>query len=413
MPLFGARRFESLLAENPARGAASRFSSVVFHLLLFMAVKRKQCLFETMQFFWPMKTVTKSLRTKPSRLKGVNAWFPRRTYENMRGEKSLRMSSEYDDFYDVFPERDYRRHDTSKILLLIIIGVLASFLILVSLYHVDLQSRYLRLEENYLELDSELSGLKSLRDELLLRVSQLEKEVSFMRESYDNLLLQYQVSEALRINHLLEDYYDEVRSLKDIPPRRGRNPDYVQQVRFMAELAKHSLGRTYWPALEERFYELSGEHSYAAASRKMDEVFKLIGVKDSDTPVERIEKILRFINNNIRYEHDYDDVFLAPLETLAFRSGDCDDYAILAAALFDKAGIDSAIGVFTNGTIEHAMVLVHLDTLSPYGFHYYQDLTHMGLASGRWILIEPQATIDRQYDKGWFNQWRLLAAAEV
>ncbi|MBO3840148.1 MAG: transglutaminase domain-containing protein [Thermoproteota archaeon] len=326
------------------------------------------------------------------------------------------MSAEH--IYGVFPEYRYRRRDRSKIILSIIVGILASFLVLIAFRHInlqleysDLKSEYQRLEENYLKLDSELSSLKSMRDSLLLRIDQLEGEVSSLRESYNDILFQYQVSEALRINHLLEDYYDEVRSLKDAPWRE--RDSYSEQVRLMVELAKHSLGRMYWPTLEERFYELSGEYSYVVAMRKMSEVFKLTGVGDTDTYVERVEKILNFINKNIHYENDYKNKFLAPLETLAFRSGDCDDYAVLAAAFFEKAGINSAIGIFTNGTVEHAMVLIRLDNLSPYGFHYYQDLTSIGLSPGRWILIEPQATIDRQYDPDWFNQWRLQAAAEV
>lgn len=326
------------------------------------------------------------------------------------------MSAEH--IYGVFPEYRYRRRDRSKIILSIIVGILASFLVLIVFRHInlqleysDLKSEYQRLEENYLKLDSELSSLKSMRDSLLLRIDQLEGEVSSLRESYNDILFQYQVSEALRINHLLEDYYDEVRSLKDAPWRE--RDSYSEQVRLMVELAKHSLGRMYWPTLEERFYELSGEYSYVVAMRKMSEVFKLTGVGDTDTYVERVEKILNFINKNIHYENDYKNKFLAPLETLAFRSGDCDDYAVLAAAFFEKAGINSAIGIFTNGTVEHAMVLIRLDNLSPYGFHYYQDLTSIGLSPGRWILIEPQATIDRQYDPDWFNQWRLQAAAEV
>lgn len=326
------------------------------------------------------------------------------------------MSTEH--IYGVFPEYRYRRRDRSKIILSIIVGILASFLVLIVFRHInlqleysDLKSEYQRLEENYLKLDSELSSLKSMRDSLLLRIDQLEGEVSSLRESYNDILFQYQVSEALRINHLLEDYYDEVRSLKDAPWRE--RDSYSEQVRLMVELAKHSLGRMYWPTLEERFYELSGEYSYVVAMRKMSEVLKLTGVGDTDTYVERVEKILNFINKNIHYENDYKNKFLAPLETLAFRSGDCDDYAVLAAAFFEKAGINSAIGIFTNGTVEHAMVLIRLDNLSPYGFHYYQDLTSIGLSPGRWILIEPQATIDRQYNPDWFNQWRLQAAAEV
>lgn len=315
--------------------------------------------------------------------------------------------------YEYVPFQEYRKRDRSKTILLVAVVVLISLLTLVLFYNLNLISRYQRLEEDYLKLYSESSNLKLEKDSLLIRIGRLEEEVSSLKESYNTLLLKYQVSESLRINRLLADYYDEVRSLTEASPRRDGGSNHLKQARFMAELARHSLGRAQWPALESRFYEVSGEHSYIMAMRKMDEIFKLIGIKDTDTYVERVKKILSFITSNIHYEKDYDNVFLAPLETLAFRSGDCDDYTILAASLFEKAGINSAVGVFTNGTVDHAMVLIRLDSLSPYGFHYFQDLTSMGLSPGRWILIEPQATIDRQYDPKWFNQWKLQAAVEV
>jgi hypothetical protein len=51
---------------------------------------------------------------------------------------------------------------------------------------------------------------------------------------------------------------------------------------------------------------------------------------------------LDFIYTHISYEEEIDDVFLAPVETLGFKSGDCDDFSILAAAFFEEAGIDAA-----------------------------------------------------------------------
>jgi len=40
------------------------------------------------------------------------------------------------------------------------------------------------------------------------------------------------------------------------------------------------------------------------------------------------------------------------------------------------------------------MVLVHLEDLLGYHYWYYSDLTDKGLKEGRWIIIEPQMTID-------------------
>lgn len=325
----------------------------------------------------------------------------------------MRMSDEYGEtMEEEFPA--YPRYSRNRaFLLFIVIGIFASALVILLYLHIDLQTKYRRLDDDYLELNSEFLNLKSLQDSLFLRIGRLESNLTSLRESYDQLLANYRVSETLRISHLLEDYYDEVRSLNTDVPGGGRSQDYEEDARFMADLAKHSLGRKYWPSLENRYYELSGEHSYATAMRKLDEVYALIAIEPRDTPIERIEKILLFVNENVYYERDYDNVFLAPLETLAFSSGDCDDYTILVATLFEKAGMNSGVGIFTNGTIDHAMVLLHSDTLSSYGFRFYQDLTSMGLSAGEWIIIEPQATIDRQYDLDWFNQWRIQAAADV
>jgi transglutaminase-like putative cysteine protease len=188
-------------------------------------------------------------------------------------------------------------------------------------------------------------------------------------------------------------------------------------INFMANLTKHSLGRTYWPSLEDRYFQYTREHSWTTAIRKLEAVYAFIGIKPEDASIERIKRILHFINDNVHYQVDYDNVFLSPLETLVFRSGDCDDYTILAATLFEMAGIDAAVAIgtvtYANETTRHAMVLIHMDNLGPYGFHSYDDLTGMGLSSGRWILIEPQYTMDKQYDPGWFNRWKIEVAADV
>jgi len=58
------------------------------------------------------------------------------------------------------------------------------------------------------------------------------------------------------------------------------------------------------------------------------------------------------------------------------------------------------------------MVLVHLEELTGFSYHYFSDLTRLGLKEGKWIVIEPQKTIDYQSD-AWTEQWTLLVAAPL
>lgn len=103
----------------------------------------------------------------------------------------------------------------------------------------------------------------------------------------------------------------------------------------------------------------------------------------------------------------------APVETLCFKSGDCDDFSNLGATLFEAVEIDSAIGFFSNNQSEyHAMALVQLDALYGYGSWHYDDLTSYGLGAGNWIIIEAQLPIDSQ-DDSWIAQWGLDVAAAL
>ena len=119
--------------------------------------------------------------------------------------------------------------------------------------------------------------------------------------------------------------------------------------------------------------------------------------------------------NNIEYSEDINNEFLFPIEVLTYRSGDCDDFSILASTLFEYVGIESAIGFFTNESedYDHCMVLVNLPDLDYYGYWYYDDLTNQGLSQGRWIIIEPQATIDMQVEDDLISKWGMIAVAEI
>jgi hypothetical protein len=216
----------------------------------------------------------------------------------------------------------------------------------------------------------------------------------------------------------LESYYDYLR--QELGPTGTKywweevDSDYWQtSVDFAANLALHDIWRIYWPFIEEDYYGVMGEYSYDTAYSKILEVLSYIEIHPDDSAIVALQKILAFTNQYIHYELEVNDVFLAPVETLGYKSGDCDDFSILVSALCDEVGVESAIGFFVNEYDQyHAMILVNLNDLGGYDYFYYDDLTHGGLDPGRWIIIEPQATIDLQ-GTSWIEQWTLFAVSEL
>jgi hypothetical protein len=293
-----------------------------------------------------------------------------------------------------------------------------SFAELESLY-TDLNTSYCNLEFRWKELAIDHSTLEDHYDSLEAIYHYLQNSHDSLQSSYDYIQRRYEVERALRIGNSLESYYDYLR--QELGPTgveewwwsRYSESRWQTQVDFAANLALHDLRRIYWPAIEEDYYEDVGEYSYDTARRKIDDILGLLEVRTYDTASVKTRKILEFVSLHIHYETEVNDVFLAPVETLGFKSGDCDDFTILTAALLEDMGIDSAIGFFSNENDEyHAMVLVHLEGLVDYGYWYFSDLTHRDLDEGRWIIIEPQLTIEDQGDD-WISQWDLLVAADL
>jgi len=296
------------------------------------------------------------------------------------------------------------------------------------------------LETSVGHLEEENSALEAEKTSLQLELTETEASLSSLQANYEELdefyetlyetyertyndytdsLLDLQIEQVLRIGNSLESYYDSLRS--GLGPTGSDNwwwtpteSIWQMEVEFAVNLAQHDLWRIYWPDYETDYEDLTGENSYETAWNKLRDVASCIDLSVSDAPEVKIEEILAFLNENIHYELEINDVFLAPIETLGFKSGDCDDFSILAAALFEYFDVDSAVGFFKNDANEyHAMVLVDLDDLGGYGYWYYDDLTGYGLPEGKWIKIEPQSTIEYQSDDDWMGQWNILVAQEL
>jgi len=259
--------------------------------------------------------------------------------------------------------------------------------------------------------------------------SKLQKRLSYLQAAYDSLIRQLidhqmtnesleneiQVLDAIRLESTVEDYYQSVREYCQMDTSGWLYNFFSDKNRvdFCAELADHDIGKKYWPLLEKEYFNYYGTYSYNDAAVVLYNFINLTGIQLSENSTLDILQILNIVNDFVKYRPDINDRYNSPWETLAFGSGDCDDFSILVSALFKIAEIDSAIGFFKNSTGAcHAMVLVHLDNLGGYDFFSSTNLTNKGLASGRWITIEPQWPIYWQ-NKTSINEWNLDAASMV
>jgi acyl carrier protein phosphodiesterase len=294
--------------------------------------------------------------------------------------------------------------------------------------YTSLNASYTDALKKISDLQSQLSNLSNLSSQL----QALQAQYNALKSQYDALLVQYNAvlsGQSIYIGTTLETYCQYVRSNYysllgfSIDEANWRNyftsSSYASiSVKFAAGLASHDIGNFYWPTLESgcNYYTYAGEYSYQTSSRIMQRTISIAGISYSDSSVTKIQKVLAFIHSLVHYETRLLDHMWFPTETLTFRSGDCTGFSILSSAMFEAAGIKSAVAFFTNSTLGgHAMVLVHLDNLGGYGYYYYSDLTSYGLASGKWIIIEPQnGSLDEQQSNlRWISWWSIVACAEV
>jgi hypothetical protein len=282
----------------------------------------------------------------------------------------------------------------------------------------SLTSKNNLLEDRFVSLQSQFDSLNYTYEDYVANHRYSDSEYLTLEESYNHLAIEYEIEQCLRIGNALESYYDYLR--QEIGPTGTKlwwqTPEesyWKMSVSFSANLALHDLALIYWPNIEDDYNNAVGEYSYETAAQKIIETVSLLNIENDDTSTEKISKVLDFISRHIHYETEINDLFLAPVETLGYKSGDCDDFSILAAALFESLEIESAIGFFVNESNQyHAMVLVHLNELTNYDYFSFTDLTGLGLEEGRWIIIEPQLIIESQTDN-WITQWSLFVTAPL
>jgi hypothetical protein len=130
---------------------------------------------------------------------------------------------------------------------------------------------------------------------------------------------------------------------------------------------------------------------------------------DINDPVFKIMAIGHWVGANVKYVSDPRglEYVASPLETLRVGAGDCDDFAVLIASLYESIGLDAVIGlVDTNGdgVVDHAAALVYVDldpdvllkAMQRYDLvfntrtskiSYYSNVKNV--QTGVWLIIDP------------------------
>ncbi len=82
-----------------------------------------------------------------------------------------------------------------------------------------------------------------------------------------------------------------------------------------------------------------------------------------NAPATKIFGIYNEISNRIYYVSDprKDEYIAAPLETWELRGGDCDDFAVLLASLYEAVGLDASIVEVYRPDRGHVFVVVHIE----------------------------------------------------
>lgn len=232
----------------------------------------------------------------------------------------------------------------------------------------------------------------------------------------ESLTAEKEVVDALKLDRMIMEYYGMIGDYYVITLQDdwSLQKQKEAQAEFAADLARHSIGECSWPWPEECYFENTGRHSYDDAKMRLEFFLSLSGVETEDSLVTKIEKILSHVNSFVSYWPDLKDRFNSPWETLAYRTGDCEDYSILVSALFELAGVDSAFAFVNNSEgVDHALVLAHIEDLGSYDYISFPSLIDFGLSEGQWIQIEPQHTIDLQFDYEGRAEWFLQAVEEI
>jgi len=238
----------------------------------------------------------------------------------------------------------------------------------------DLESQHQTLTEQYITLSGQHSNL-------LRQYDTLSQEYETLSQEYENLLTQY--NEIKSSYEVLINRYEVLTGSIPLSPQPTSAETIEREYEWRYESSTWKLSLSipeslyeYYKTLDRSFdedFSVYVTHPYDDEYIDMIiEKFNSIAINKELTEVEKVNLVIAFVQS-LPYTSDevttpFDEYPRYPLETLVDGGGDCEDTAILTAALLDAMNYDTVL----LGLPGHMAVGVHIE--NGYGSYYsYND----------------------------------------
>lgn len=95
-----------------------------------------------------------------------------------------------------------------------------------------------------------------------------------------------------------------------------------------------------------------------------------------NAPATKVFGIFNDVSNTVNYVSDpmKDEYVAGPMETWESRGGDCDDFSILLASMYEAVGLDASIVEVYNTTTAHAFVIVRIEQDMESFLNFYKNI---------------------------------------
>lgn len=281
---------------------------------------------------------------------------------------------------------------------------------------------YNSLYASYTDLQNSYDDLLGNYNALQTAYNTLQTQYDLLNDDYIILLSEYALLQnyANGLEQELQAMVDMVKSLPLLDKmtffyhycRMNFDPVYDSRLEFARDLILHGSiqynnfqeiddllnGYSFWEFSGYYFDYNSSMNDYGMA---MDNCF---GEWIQDLYSSSIEDdIFNWITSNIDYRYDSEtaygrnypiDLYLSALETLKYRAGDCDDYAILGGSFFEVRGWDVKFATIHDNTyypgeLHHAFLFVKVG----YSLWYEKTITNWawrfpGETRHDWIIVD-------------------------
>lgn len=111
---------------------------------------------------------------------------------------------------------------------------------------------------------------------------------------------------------------------------------------------------------------LTESEDISLTSYRPDPIVDIVDMTMEEYGLDNQGSILRWVSDNIEYERDYEnwvvpEYWQTPEQTLTKRTGDCEDYCILAQEMLRRIGVESEIVVvYTENDNLHAVLQLYI-----------------------------------------------------